>query len=149
MTNNSITWLLISDSSKARLYSLHKARIFNDQNPKELELIAEFAHEKSRMKGTELSSDKLGEFNSGTFVENTSPKSHEAEQFAHELLMHLDAARKEGRFRDLIIVAPPTFMGLLNKHMPHEIQKLVSQKIEKDYTQFNINELVQNLMVHF
>jgi len=146
---NSITWLLVADSSKARLYSMHKARILQEQNSKHLELIGEYAHADSRKKGSELATDKQGEFGSGTFVEATSPKIHEAEQFAHELIIRLNSARKEGTFRDLILVAPPAFMGLLLKHMPHEIQKCVSQKIEKDYTQDDKQQLVHNLMAHF
>lgn len=146
--NNTITWLLVADASKARLFSMHKARVFQQQSPSELELVAEYLHADSRKKGAELATDRWGEFGSGTFVENTSPKVHEAEQFAHELLGHLESARKEGCYRDLIIIAPPTFMGLLHKHMPHEIYKLVSQKIEKDYTQNNVKELMQKLIPH-
>jgi protein required for attachment to host cells len=147
--SNNLTWLLVADASKARLYSIHKARVFQQQNPDELALVAEYVHADSRKKGVELATDKMGEFGSGTFVENTSPKWHAAEQFAHELLGYLESARKEGSYRDLIIVAPPAFMGLLHKHMPHEIHKLVSQKIEKDYTQNNPRELMQNLITHF
>src|SRR5262245_28046076 len=132
MENNK-TWILVADASKARIYSIYKARVFKEQDPKNLQLIGEYTHIESRKKGSELATDKLGEYGSGTFVENKTPKIHEAEQFASELLEHLETGRKEGSFRDLIIVAPPAFMGLLHKHMPHEIHKLVTQKIEKDY----------------
>src|SRR5687768_7208429 len=131
---NSKTWLLIADASKARIYSLYKARVFQEQHPKHLELIGEYSHIESRKKGSELTTDKLGEFGNGTFVEATSPKIREAEQFAHELIHHIEIGRKEGVFRDLIIVAPPAFMGMLQKYMPTEMHKLVSQRIEKDYT---------------
>lgn len=145
---NSRTWLLVADASKARIYSMYKARVFQEKNPKQLELVGVYTHDASRKKGSELETDKRGEFGAGTFVEATTPKMHEAEQFAHQLLDHLDTGRKEGSFRDLILVAPPTFMGLLNKLMPHEMQKLVSQTIEKDYTQKNERELMENLLHH-
>ena len=147
--NNSKTWLLIADASKARIYALYKARIFQEQNPKQLELIGEYSHLNSRKKGSELTSDKSGEFGSGTFVEATHPKVHEALQFAHELIQHIETGRKAGVFRDLIIVAPPAFMGMLQKELSHEIHKLVSQRIEKDYTQCNESELMQKLITHF
>lgn len=146
---NTKTWLLIADAAKARIFSMQKARIFHDKNPNNLELIGAFTHENSRKKGSELTSDKMGEFGSGTFVEAMSPKLHEALQFAHELLHHLEIGRKEKNYRDLIIVAPPAFMGILHKHMPHEVHKLISQKIEKDYTQYEGRELIQNLLTHF
>lgn len=146
---NSKTWILIADASKARIYSMHKARVFKEQDPKNLELIGEYTHANSRKKGCDLTTDKLGEFGTGTFVEAASPKLHEAEEFALELLGHLEAGRNEGIFRDIIIVAPPTFMGLLHKHMPHEMHKVISQQIEKDYTQDNKHDLMQNLLTHF
>jgi protein required for attachment to host cells len=148
MANNK-TWLLIANASKARIYALYKARVFQEHHPKHLKLIGEYDHLESRKKGIELATDKQGGYGSGTFVEATGPKEHEAEQFAHELLGYLEVGRKKGIFRDLIIVAPPSFMGMIQKDMPEEIHKLVSQRIEKDYTQMNEQELMQNLINHF
>lgn len=146
---NSITWLLIADASKARIYSIIKARIFQDPaNLKNLKLLGSYSHDESRKKAAELISDKMGGFGSGTFVEATSPKVHEAEQFAHELIDYLEAGRKNNSFRDLILIAPPAFMGLLHKCMPHEMHKLISKTIEKDYTHHDNRELLQNLLNH-
>ena len=146
---NTKTWLLIADASKARIFSIHKARIFIEQNPNNLELVGQYTHEESRKKGCDLITDKMGEFGSGTFVEATPPKVHEAEIFALELIKYLETGRTENNFRDIIIVAPPPFMKLLNKHMHHTMHKLISQTIEKDYTQHNERELVKNLADHF
>jgi protein required for attachment to host cells len=144
---NCTTWLLLADSSKAKIYSLHKARVFQQpDNVENLKLINEYSHNASRMKTRDLVADKLGEFGSGTFVEATTPKLHEAELFAHQLVAALQVGRNQ--YRDLIIVAPPMFMGILYKHMPHDIQKLITQKIEKDYTQQNGRELLQSLLIH-
>ncbi|VVC76042.1 hypothetical protein AQUSIP_13440 [Aquicella siphonis] len=145
---NTVTWLLIADASKARLYSMHKARFLLDKHSKNLNLIGQFTHDASRMKGIDLVSDRMGTFGNGSFEETTLPKVHEAEQFALELLGHLKSARVENSYRDIIIVAPPSFMGLLHKHMPHEVDKLVVKRIEKDYTQYNGEELAQNLINH-
>lgn len=143
-----ITWLLVADGSKAKVYAMHKAKLFNDPHEHNLKLVNEYEHADTRKKNSELKSDRMGEFGGGNFAETTSPKVHEAEQFAHELLHHLDCARKENTFRDLIIIAPPTFMGMLHKHMPHETEKLVCKKIEKDYTAQTAKELVQSLLTH-
>lgn len=145
---NTKTWLLIADASKARLFSLHKARIFQDGNPKNMELIGEFTHPESRKKTMDLVTDKMGEFGSGTFAENTPPKVHEAEVFAAELLAHLNSGHQENSFRDLIIIAPPAFMGILNKHMSHQMKKINCQKIEKDYTQHTGKELLDKILAH-
>lgn len=145
---NSTTWLLVCDASKARLYSMYKARLFIDPDYKNLELLNKFSHDASRKKNHELETDRMGTFGAGTFVEATTPKDHEAEVFAHELLSRLECGRKDGTYRDLIIIAPPAFMGLLKKHMHQELKKITCKNIEKDYTQYNEKELVENLIQH-
>ncbi len=145
---NSKTWLLVADSTSARLYSLHKAQIFQEPNPNRLELVSEFNHLNSRKKVNELVTDKEGRFG-GRHFEGSSPKEHEAEVFAIELAKYMDGGRKEQHFRDLIVVAPPAFMGLLHKHMSKELTKSVSQQIEKDYTHQTEHELIRSLLTHF
>lgn len=146
---NNHTWLLIAGASQARIFSMYKAKFISDPNPRHLELIEQFSHDKSRLKNQDLMSDKMGEFGKGTFSEASSPKSLEAEYFAVELLKYLETKKQEKIYRDLIIVSPPAFIGLLHKHMPHEMKKMISQQIEKDYTKYQGMELVNNLMLHF
>lgn len=144
------TWVLIADASSARIYAVHKAIIFQEPtNSKNLELVADFSHADSRKKGVDLTSDRLGNFGSGTFVESTDPKSHEAEIFAHELLHYLENARNENKFKELILVSPANFMGLLHKHFPNTLNKVVTQTIEKDYTKQQGSELIQSLLSHW
>lgn len=149
MENNK-TWVLIADASTARIFALYKAIIFKDpNNTKNFELIGEFKHADSRKKGIDLMSDRTGNFGSGTFVQPTDTKFHEAEHFAQELARYLETSRVESRFKDLILVSPPEFMGLLNKHIHHALQKLVTQTIEKDYTKLHGRELIQSLLAHW
>lgn len=142
------TWLLVADASKARVYTLNKARLFREKSDKNLTLLSEHTHSASRKKGTQLAQDKLGGFGTGTFVEATDLKRYEAERFAQELIEKLEAGRNENNFRDLIIVAPPAFLGLLHKHVSDNLRKMISQTIEKDYTQYNERELIANLLNH-
>lgn len=147
--DNTITWMLIADASKARLYAMYKARFMREQHPNNLMLIQDFTHHDSRKKNKDLVSDRMGEFGSGSFAATISPKTQEAEWFAHQLMSHLDLERKNGMFRDLIIVAPATFMGYLHHHAPSSISKVISQNIEKDYTQDEGMGLVNKLIKHF
>jgi protein required for attachment to host cells len=145
---NNLTWLLVADASKARIFSTHKAKLFQDtDNPKLLQLVGEFTHDKSRMKSTDLVTDKLGGFGGNSYGAE-QPQLHEAETFASHLLHELNTARLDHHFKDLILVAPPTFMGLLHKQMPNEIHKMVSTTIEKDYTKENIADLIKKLVTH-
>jgi len=147
---NSITWMLIADASKARLYAMHKARFMREQHPNNLSLIQDFTHQNSRKKNADLVTDKMGNYGPGSFTLPYVPKTHEAEVFAKELMNHLEGERKNGSsFRDIILVAPPEFMGHLHHQTPSSISKLITQKIEKDYTQDEGITLVNKLIKHF
>lgn len=152
----STTWILLANSSKAQLYSTHKARLFrsNGHDNNSLSLVNEFTHEESRKKTSELMSDKFGSYRfgacfgaegHGSFSEQTDPKEHEAEVFALELIAELEMGRTEGKYDDLIIVANPHFKGLLSRHLSGSLNKYISKTIEKDYTHYAKNELVKQL----
>lgn len=148
----STTWILIANSSKALLYETQKALLFNSNGHAEdqLKLIDEFNHEESRKKASELVSDRVGSYQSGSaghgsFVESTNPKEIEAERFARELVAELDAGRLAGRYDDLVIVANPHFQGLLYKQANEQLHRRVIRAIEKDYTQFKGRQLAEQL----
>jgi len=142
------TWLLVANSSKARLYSLCKARFLQSADSKDLTLEQECEHDDSRKMDRELISDRPGSHGRGTYVEATDPKHHEAECFAIELNEKLDAARKDNQYRELIIAAPPAFLGLLKKHMNVDLSKKIFKTIEKDFTAHNEKDLVSALADH-
>lgn len=147
---NSLSWILVADASRARIYSVHKAHLFqkhDEHHP--LTLVRTFTHVASQEKDTELMTDNLGRFDRSVFIEQTDPKWHEAEVFAHELLHYLEANRTNKSYRDIILVSPPGFMGLINQLMPHELEKCINQRIEKDYTKLDEPILLTHLMTHF
>lgn len=144
---DNLTWILVADSSKARLFGIRKAKLFNKSfDHKDLAFIDEYHHENSRKKDSELTSDRLGGFGKGTFVEATDPKQHEAEIFSHELTKVLSSGHHQHHYRDVILVAPPAFMGLLNKNLSNEVNKVISLRIEKDYTGHDAKDLVNHLV---
>lgn len=154
----STTWILIANSSKANLYSTHKARLFksNGQDDDCLQLIKQFTHDASRQKITaDMVSDRLGNDNRGsmlgghgTYAEPSDPKAVEANRFAHELAEELDTGRVSGQYDDLYIFANPPFHGLLNKHLNNHLSSLISRVVEKDYTHLSGRQLRQQLQVH-
>lgn len=141
---NNLTWILVADGNKARIFSAHKAALFNGNGAK-LTLVSEHEHSDARKKDSELTSDRQGHFNSGTFVDQTDPQVQEEDRFATMLAKNLSRAHTENQFSELIFIAPAHFLGLLNKHIPKEVAKIASLRIEKDYTRFNENELVQHM----
>lgn len=150
---NTTTWLLIADASQARIYSTHLAHLFrSDFQHNGLALIDTFAHPTGRERNIDFTTDKLGEFgrmgNRSTFGEKSTAKVMEAERFATQLAQYLELARQEHAYRDLILVAPPGFMGILQKQLTHETHKCIAKCIDKNYTWAKNRDLLQSLSAH-
>lgn len=147
MKNN--TWLLIANSSTARIFSLCKSRFLQTQKCQDLNLEERCEHADSRKKGSELISDRPGGFGNGSFSEGKPPKEQEKEIFAKNLVKKLETARNADPERDFIIAASPAFLGMLKKNLTPSMEKKVSMMIEKDYTSRQHHELASALMEHF
>ncbi len=139
----STTWILVANASSAKLF-------INNGPKKGLNKIKEFDHAASRSKAADLVSDRPGHNQGhgngrGAYNPPTTPKQHEADQFALELARELDQGRTGNQYQRLILVAAPPFMGLLNKHLNGHIGHLVTDRLEKDYTKATDRELAGHL----
>lgn len=124
--------ILVANSSGARMFVTDK--LFGNWS-----LEKSLDHPESRQKDKSLVSDRLGNFQNaamsgGSFVEASDPKEFEADRFAKELADLLDQHRKSNNFERFVIVAPPQFYGMLNKHCNSHVKGLVDRHISKDYT---------------
>lgn len=127
-----ITWILVANASLAKLYE-------NLGPNKGLKLVKEMIHPESRLKNSDLVTDRAGSMASngngpGIKQPQTQPKDHEAKVFAQELAHELYAGRTHNAFQRAIIYAPPAFMGMLNTALDHPTAQLISDHFEKDYT---------------
>lgn len=127
-----ITWILVANASLAKLYE-------NLGPNKGLKLVKEMIHPESRLKNSDLVTDRAGSMASngngpGVKQPQTQPKDHEAKVFAHELAQELYSGRTRNAFRRAIVYAPPAFMGMLNSVLDHPTAQLISDRFEKDYT---------------
>jgi protein required for attachment to host cells len=137
------TWILVSNAANAKLYANH--------GPNQgLTLVKETDHPESRLKNSELVTDRPGFLQSsgnghGARQPATLPKEHAARKFAHSLAQELCQARKTKQLDRIILVAPPAFMGLLNEELDPPTAQLVSDRFEKDYTKSPERQLAQHL----
>ncbi len=139
----STTWILVANASTARLYANHGAK-------KGIQLVKELSHPESRAKASNLVADRPGHNpgsgnGHGSFVPATDPKQNEAERFAQELAREMDQGRTANSYQRAILVAAPAFMGLLKGNLDHQVSKLVSESVEKDYTKATEKELSGHL----
>lgn len=143
------TFVLVADASRARLYQ-------RPDNASKLVLLEEFDHPEGRAKARDLMADKPGRTFASGPVEarsakeyRTDPKEVEAEKFARELGRRLADHFDAHAFDDLVIAAPPKFLGLLRAtlgtHHDHVSDRVVSWH-EKDYTTVtDVKELSERL----
>jgi protein required for attachment to host cells len=125
------TWILLADAASARLYT-------SGERPGDWTLLRELEHPESRMRTSELLSDKPGRVKQSTgsraALEAPTPrKKVEAERFARELAEVLDEGVVSGACERLVLVAPPAFLGVLRDKLPRRVAERVSDVIEKDY----------------
>jgi protein required for attachment to host cells len=136
------TWVVIANASQARIYVR--------ENRHAVQLEHTFSHPESKMKGTELASDRPGHNQSkgngrGAFTEPSDPKAYEAERFAMEVAQALDRGRNSRAFQKIVLVASPHFHGLLNKHINKHVAELVSEHVDKDLTGVPDHEMAAKL----
>jgi protein required for attachment to host cells len=140
-----VTWVLVADSSRARIFAKNGRQPFREE--------AGFIHPESRLHEQELTSDLPGSDGGNGAgqrhgkAQRVSPKRHEAITFSKQVADHLEAARSDGRFQKLLIVAPPAFLGLLREHLSPGLGALVTQEINKNWVQLPTDQLRAQLPV--
>lgn len=134
-----ITWILVANASLAKLYE-------NMGPNKGLKLVKELIHPESRLKNADLVTDRPGGSNGlGATQPQTLPKDHEAKTFAQELAQELYIGRTKNAFERAIVIAPPSFMGMLNTVLDHPTAQLITDRFEKDYTKSPVPQLRERL----
>jgi len=138
-----LTWILVADTTRARIFTA-------DTPSSPLEEIEDLSHSKSRLHDREITSDLPGKIKSvggggHAYEQPTDPKKYEAEEFAHSIAQHLEDAHNEGRFEQLLIIAGPTFLGLLRNNLPDQIKKLVRFELDKEITTLSAADIRQHL----
>lgn len=163
MQQSSVTWVLISDASRARLFQAgeHGTRELG------LTLLRKFEHPESRERNSDLVTDRPGRTqqsispnmrggtsnrgnpgggqqatgNRSGMEPATSPKKIEHEGFARELAHELEKGLNENAYVNLIVAANPEFLGLLRGAMSDQVKKHVTASLDKDYTAMDVREL--------
>ncbi len=139
-----VTWVLIADGFRARLFV--NAGVGKGLKPA---LDREFI-------GTNISSGDIASDRPGRSFDSagegrhameppTDPKRHAKYEFAREIAGILEHARKTNQFERLVVVAPPRALGDLRSEFGVELQRMVSAEMDKDLTQVPIQDLPDHL----
>lgn len=137
--NRNVTWILVADSSKAR--------IFESPGGDDWRLVGEYEHLQSREQNQDLMPNRgpriqhTGEGEYRNALEPTSLYDIEAKRFAQELNDVLRRASLSHQFEDLIVVAAPKFLGLLRANFDKQVIVKVRQEIAKDLVKRRIEDI--------
>jgi protein required for attachment to host cells len=141
-----ITWVVVAESSRARIFSLENVKGPMDE-------ILTLDHPDSRAHEQELTSDLPGRaFDSGgqgrhALSTSVEPKQQETIAFAKQVAEHLDAHRKTGDYHKLVIFAAPAFLGLLRERMNDPTNRLVVYESNKNLAQLSVDKIREHLPV--
>ena len=143
------TWIVAADESRARVLQVARPE-------KRLDEIENLLNPEARLQDRELQSDAEPRFSGHGGVgkpgsaptggpasdrETRGAVEHSARTFAREVGRYLEKARVEHRFDELVLVAPPKFLGALRKELDKEVAKLVKDELPKDLSWFKAREL--------
>ena len=120
-------WVLVADSSRARIFEV---KIGSDA----FELVSEFPHAGGHKHHHDGAADA---------------HNHAAHtQFARELCHALSQGLNSHRCGRIVIAANPELLGHLRDVADHNLQKHISEAVHKDYTTLNPRELAERLRDH-
>lgn len=137
------TWIVVADNTCARIFTA-------DTPASALAEIESLAHLEGRLHDRDMTTDLSGRMKTPNgvghaFEPATTPKKHEADEFASRLAKHLEAARSTNRFEQLLIVAEPSFLGLLRNRLPDQARKAVCFELDKNITGQSPEEIRKHL----
>lgn len=147
-------WIVAANAGRARLFCQA-----TQADP--LEEIGDMVNTAARLRTAETESDSLGQHAASKsrhkvgaptqpsgYQPNPSPAEHQTEIFARTLAEHLRQAHHQGRFRQLVLMASPEFLGVLRQMLDSTVEAVVHLAINKDYTQSTPGQIREHIRAH-
>jgi protein required for attachment to host cells len=126
-------WVMVSNGARGVLYSA-------DAQFQKMTEMRQFEHPESRVKARDIYSDDRGRtrgYGNGprhAMDPDTEPKRIQMQNFAREIGEALRAGRVKNQYDNLVIVAPPRFLGLLREQLDTDTGRMVAEEIPHDWT---------------
>ncbi len=135
-----LTWIVVANRLGANFY---QKRGVNGA----LELVRELAFPEGRLRDQEIESDRPGRANTpghgrrSAFSAAESAHDHLAQKFAQTLAQELSSSLHQKAFDQLVLVAEPSFLGLLRSELDGNLKAKVAQELDRDLSKFGQKEL--------
>jgi protein required for attachment to host cells len=126
-------WIVVADAARARILRCEGRACHG------LADVEALSHSESRAQNQDLVSDRQGRgwaSASGdgrhAMDEPTDPAHHERERFARMVAERLKSAHHEGVYKHLVIVASPSFLGVLREVLDRHVAQAVRAEVAKN-----------------
>ena len=133
------TYIVVADAARARIFTREALTLTEQES---------LVHAEGRLHEGDLVTDRPGadvhESNSTSARssgEEGAASKHENELFAKQVANHLYNARVGNSLENLIMVAPPKFLGLLRDKLDGPTQKLVIHTLSKDLSKASLTDI--------
>lgn len=144
MTSFPVTWVLVADCGRSRLFSLEAPH-------GELSELTDAINPEARLHESDLASDRPGmEFDSRGQGRHPMPAEHShkeqssevfAQLLGEDLLHGLDA----GRYERLVLISPPEFLGILRQKLDQRVCQRIAEVVGLDLTKADAGEIAKRL----
>ena len=116
------TWIVAADSSRARFLQV--------AGRKRLVELESLLNPEARVDGRDLMTDA-----------HPRLQEHATDLFAKRVGAYLERARTDHRYDELVLVAPPKFLGVLRRSLDRQVAKRVVEVLPKDLSLLKEREL--------
>ncbi len=144
MVRKVVTWVVIADGARARIYR-------NDGPGRGLDAVPDRSMTGDRRRERDIMADKPGRsFDSHgqgrhSMEPTTDPRDVLERQFLGELADMLQSAANAGEYDRLVLAAAPRALGELRDRMPRAVADRISAEISKDLTKLPSGDLPKHL----
>ena len=140
------TWIVVAHEAGARFFENHGRGTG-------LELVEEIEHADGRARDRDMASDRpgrsfrktSGDPSRASMGQSEGPHDRAVSDFARAVAEKLKDARMQNRYKRLVLVAPPRFLGLLRSSLDGPTAQLVMASLDKDLAASNRDEIVERL----
>ena len=143
-------WIVSANAGRARFYA-------QANNAAPLQEIEDFVNEAVRLRTVDTETDDLGQRGlNGTaggtqpsgYEPHQTPAEHQTERFARDIAAHLARGHREHRYRELVLVASPEFLGVLRKQLDRQVASVIRTSISKDWSHDDPTRLLERIRAH-
>jgi protein required for attachment to host cells len=140
------TWIVVADRATAR--------IFDPDGPHgRWDMVHEFIHNEAREANQKLRGNRPDQ------IQHTEERLHpakmdprsihkvEEDRFAKELCAYLEKSYLAKAFQALVLVAAPSFLGSLRRHLRDWLKEKVTLELDKDYGHLKPHQLAATVQV--